>query len=251
MYTNARRLSKKTDNLFKHFENRKSFTINEIYGFFSQTQPNIKKATVNWRIYNLVQKGLLRRIGRGIYSLGKENCFSPILDRKQKNIFVLIKKQFPLITFCCWHTALLKEFFQHVPMYDFLLVEVEREAIDSVFLSIKETNKDTFKEPSRDVIENYVFNGKDAIIVKSLISEAPLQDIDNIIVPTIEKILVDLYADREIFFFLQGNEMLSIFKSALGKYTVNTDRLLRYAKRRNKREELQKILAQINGKNRE
>jgi hypothetical protein len=48
---------------------------------------------------------------------------------------------------------------------------------------------------------------------------------------------------------LQGHELLNIFESALGKYTVNTDRLLRYAKRRNKKEELQKILNQINGKN--
>lgn len=43
--------------------------------------------------------------------------------------------------------------------------------------------------------------------------------------------------------------MLNIFESALGKYTVNRDRLLRYAKRRNKKEELQRILNQINGNN--
>jgi len=136
-------------------------------------------------------------------------------------------------------------------VYDFLLVEAERETIDAVFHFIKETHKNTFKEPSRDIMENFVFDGKDAVIVKSLISEAPLQDADAVNVPTIEKILVDLVADAEIFFFLQGHEILNIFESALGKYTVNTDRLLRYAKRRNKKEELQKILLQINGKKQE
>ena len=248
MHNESGRLRKTTDTLFKYFENRKSFTTNDVYGFFSQTQPTIKRATVNWRIYNLIQQGLLKRIGRGIYSLGKENCFSPILDKKQKNIFTRVKKQFPLITFCCWHTSVLKEFFQHVSMYDFLLVEVERETIDSVFHFIKETNNNTFKEPSRDMMENFVLESKDAIIIKSLTSEAPLQKVDNITVPAIEKILVDLYTDSEIFFFLQGSEMLNIFTNALEKYTVNTDRLLRYAKRRNKGEELKKILAQINGK---
>jgi len=248
LHNESGRLRKTTDTLFKYFENRKSFTTNDVYGFFSQTQPTIKRATVNWRIYNLIQQGLLKRIGRGIYSLGKENCFSPILDKKQKNIFTRVKKQFPLITFCCWHTSVLKEFFQHVSMYDFLLVEVERETIDSVFHFIKETNNNTFKEPSRDMMENFVLESKDAIIIKSLTSEAPLQKVDNITVPAIEKILVDLYTDSEIFFFLQGSEMLNIFTNALEKYTVNTDRLLRYAKRRNKSEELKKILAQINGK---
>ena len=241
-------ITKNTEIIFQFFENRKSFTTNDVYGFFSQAEPNIKRATVNWRIYELVRQGFFKRIGRGTYVLGKEIGFSPTLSKKHKIIFSRIKKQFPLIVFCCWHTSALKEFFQHVTGNDFLLVEVEREAMDAVFHFIKETNKNTFKEPSRDAMENYVFDGKDTIIVKSLISEAPVQKVDNITVPAIEKILVDLYADSEIFFFLQGSEMLNIFENALGKYTVNTDRLLRYAKRRNKREELNKILTQINGK---
>jgi len=243
------RLKKDTDRLSQYFEGRESFTTNDMYGFFSQTQPDIKKATVNWRVWELVRQGFLKRIGRGMYALGQGNCFLPLLTKKQKIISSRIKKQFPLITFCCWHTSALKEFFQHFAVYDFLLIETERETIDAVFHFIKETNKNTFKEPSRDMMENFVFDGKDAVIVKSLISEAPLQDVDAVTVPTIEKILVDLVADSETFFFLQGHEILNVFESAMGKYTVNTDRLLRYAKRRNKKEELQKILMQISGKN--
>ncbi|MFZ2397637.1 MAG: type IV toxin-antitoxin system AbiEi family antitoxin domain-containing protein [Smithella sp.] len=210
----------------------------------------MKRATVNWRIYNLVQQGLLKRIGRGIYSLGKGICFLPVLDKKQKSIFSQIKKKFPLITLCCWHTSSLKEFFQHVSMYDFLLVEVEREVIDSVFHFVKEINQEkyTFKEPLHEMMGMFVLESKGSIIVKSLTSEAPLQDVDHITVPAIEKILVDLYADSDIFSFLQGSEMLNIFESALGKYTVNTNRLLRYAKRRNKEKDIRNILAQISGK---
>lgn len=242
------RLEKDTETLSQNFEHRESFTTNDVYDFFSKTQPDIKRATATWRIYHLVRQGFLKRIGRGIYALGKGNCFSPILTKKQKDISSRIKKQFPLVTFCCWHTSALKEFFQHLALYDFLLVEAERETSDAVFHFIKETNKNTFKEPPRDIMENFVLDRDDAVIVKSLISEAPLQSADTVTVPTIEKILVDLVADSGIFFFLQGHEILNIFESALGKYTVNTDRLLRYAKRRNKKEELQQILLQISGK---
>ena len=243
------RLKKDKDTLSQYFKDRESFTTNDVLDFFAQMHPDIKRTTVNWRIYELVRQGLLKRIGRGMYVLGTANCFLPVLTKKQQNISARLKKQFPLITFCCWHTSALKEFFQHLAVYDFLLVEAEREAIDAVFHFVKETHKNTFKEPSREIIENFVLDGKDAVIVKSLVSEAPLQEADASTLPTIEKILVDLVADSEIFFFLQGHELLNIFESALGKYTVNTDRLLRYAKRRNKKEELQKILTQINGKN--
>lgn len=243
------RLKKDKDTLSQYFKERDSFTTSDVLDFFAQTHPDIKRTTVNWRIYELVRQGLLKRIGRGMYALGTANCFLPVLTKKQQNISARLKKQFPLITFCCWHTSALKEFFQHLAVYDFLLVEAEREAIDAVFHFVKETHKNTFKEPSREIIENFVLDGKDAVIVKSLVSEAPLQDADASTLPTIEKILVDLVADSEIFFFLQGYELLNIFESALGKYTVNTDRLLRYAKRRNKKEELQKIFTQISGKN--
>ena len=237
-----------TATLFQHFENRESFTTNDVFGFFSQAEPDIKRATVNWRIHELVRQDFFKRIGRGAYALGKGTGFLPALSKKHKTMFSRIKKQFPLIVFCCWHTSALKEFFQHVAGNDFLLLEVEREAVDAVFHFVKETSKNTFKEPSRDAMENYVFDGKDTVIVKSLISEAPLQNVDTITVPTIEKVLVDLVADSEVFFFLQGQEILNIFENATDKYTVNRDRLLRYAKRRNKKEEIERILAQINGK---
>jgi len=54
------------------------------------------------------------------------------------------------------------------------------------------------------MMENFVFDGKDAVIVKSLISEAPLQDVDAVTVPTIEKILVDLVADSVNLLFFAG-----------------------------------------------
>jgi hypothetical protein len=242
-------IKKNTETILHYFENRNSFNTKDVYDFFSQTQPDINRATVNWRIFELVRQGFFKRIGRGTYALGKEIDFTPVLSKKHKTLFSRIKKRFPFIIFCCWHTSVLKEFFQHVTATDFLLLEVEREAIDAVFHFVRETNRNTFKEPSRPAMEDYIFASKDAVIIKPLISEAPLQTVDAVTVPTIEKILVDLVADSEIFFFLQGNEMVNIFKNVPEKYTVNLDRLQRYAKRRNKREELQKILAQINGKN--
>ena len=243
------RIKRDKDTLSQHFQDRESFTTNDVSDFFAKTDPDIKRATVNWRIYELVRQGSLKRIGRGMYAPGKADCFLPVLTKKQQIISSRLKKHFPLITFCCWYTSALKEFFQHLAVYDFLLIEAEREAVDAVFHFVKEIHQNAFKEPSRDIMENFVLAGRDAVIVKSLVSEAPLQEADATPRPTLEKILVDLVADSEIFFFLQGHELLNIFESALGKYTVNTDRLLRYAKRRNKKEELQKILNQISGKN--
>ncbi|MBP7764202.1 MAG: hypothetical protein KA113_03325 [Syntrophaceae bacterium] len=243
------RAKKDNDALSQYFKDQQSFTTSDVLDYFAQKDPDIKRTTANWRIYELVRQGILKRVGRGMFALGQADCFLPHLTKKQQSISGRIKKQFPLITFCCWHTSALKEFFQHVAADDFLLVETEREAVDTVFHFVKETEPNSFQEPSREIMENFVLGSRDAIVVKPLVSEAPLQEADTLTLPTLEKILVDLVSDAETFFFLQGHEMINIFANALGKYTVNTDRLLRYAKRRNKKEVLQRILNQISGNN--
>ena len=242
-------MAKKTNNIkfIQYFKRQESFTLNDVYHFFRNTQPDIKSGTVNWRIYHLVQQGVLQRIGRGIYMLGKERNFVLAPDKKQKRIAFLLKKQFPLANYCCWRLSILKEFYQHIATIDFIIVEVEKDTMDAVFHFLKESQKNIFKEPSKEIIEDFVSDINIAIIVKPMISESPLLQIDGISIPSLEKILVDLYTEKELFYFLQGNELLNIFKNAVGKYTVNSNKLLRYAKRRGKEEELQKILKQING----
>jgi len=62
-------------------------------------------------------------------------------------------------------------------------------------------------------------------------------------VPALKKILVDLYADIDLFSFIQGNELFHITKNAIEKYSINYGKLLRYATRRAKKEE---IISSIN-----
>ncbi len=127
---------------------------------------------------------------------------------------------------------------------DFLMVEVEKEALDAVFYFLKGVQKNTFKEPSREIMEDIMTRASTAIIVRPMISESPLIQIGNTQLPSLEKILVDLYTEKKLFYFIQGSELRNIFKRAVEKYTVNFSKLLRYAKRRGKEKELQKILEQ-------
>ena len=80
------RLKKDKDTLSQHFQDRESFTTNDVLDFFAQADPDIKRATVNWRIYELVRQGSLKRIGRGIFALGQADRFLPLLTKKQEKI---------------------------------------------------------------------------------------------------------------------------------------------------------------------
>ncbi len=231
----------------QHFKGHESFTTSDIYAFFSDQQPYVKRATVNWRIYDLVHRGVLKRIGRGVYTIGREMNFIPVQNTFQKEISVHIKQEFPLVNFCLWHSNMLKEFYHHMMTHDFTVIETERDSMDAIYHSLKDSYKNTFREPSLQVMEDFVFESKETIIVKNLISESPLQTVDSVPVPTIEKILVDVIADSDIFFFLQGMEMVYVFKNVIESYTVNMDRLKRYARRRNREHEVREVINQAKG----
>ena len=81
--------------------------------------------------------------------------------------------------------------------------------------------------------------------VKNLVSEAPLQKVSNVLMPTLEKLLVDILRDTD-FFYLQGSESERIIENAFNLYTVNQSRLFRYAGRRKVKEELSSILENLN-----
>lgn len=142
----------KNEEFIQYFKGQDSFTAKDIYLFFCKKTSDIKKITVRWRIYHLIQQGILQRIGRGIYAMGKEKSFVPAPDKKQKSISLLLKKQFPLAVYCSWRLSILKEFYQHIAVIDFLIIEVERDALDAVFYFLKESQKNVFKEPSKEII---------------------------------------------------------------------------------------------------
>jgi len=68
-----------------------------------------------------------------------------------------------------------------------------------------------------------------------LITDAPLQDVEQVKVPCIEKILVDLIVDTELYATYQGRDLDSIIENAFQYNTIKKDTLLRYANRRRKK----------------
>lgn len=210
-----------------------------------QLEPGIKTTTINWRIYVLVQTGVLNRIGRGRFAIGKNRIYTPEISSKIKSLHSKLKKEFPYLRMCIWNTSSLNEFMIHQPGRFYILIEVDKEAAQSVFFYLKELKLSVFIEPTKDLFEKYLPDEKETFIVKSLVSEAPLQTINRIDSPTIEKILVDIFCDDIIFAAQQGSEMRTIFQEALAKYTVNMNRMMRYAGRRSKKESFYKYLDSI------
>lgn len=234
-----------TDSIKHHFKSKAVFETKDIVGFYKQFEKNVKPTTINWRVYTLVQEGVLQRIGRGKFKLGEGRKYIPEISSLTKSIYKKLKAEFPYAKFCLWNTSVLNEFMQHQPNRFFLLVETDKETTNSVFYFLREIQKSVFIEPNNDILEKYIVNDKEVVVIKSLISEAPTQNINEIETATIEKMLVDIFCDNVIFSAQQGAEKRTIFKEAFTKYTINQSKMLRYANRRRKKEELKQFVITI------
>jgi DNA-binding Lrp family transcriptional regulator len=229
----------------RDFKSKAVFEIQDIAAFYEQFDRDIKPTTINWRVHTLVQSGVLQRIGRGRFTLGENKNYIPEISSSTKSIFKKLKTEFPFAMICVWNTLVLNEFMLHQPNRFFILVETDKETINSIFYFLRDLKKSVFIGPTNDILEKYIVNKKEAFIVKSLVSEAPTQNINGVETVTIEKMLVDIFCDDVIFSAQQGAEMRRIFKEAFSKYTINQSKMLRYADRRRKKEELNQFVKTI------
>lgn len=232
--------------LKEEFSDQQKISIQDLINFYKQFEEQIKRSTVDWRIYKLNQEGILHRISRGIYSLSpkekKVKEYIPEINRSLKNISSILQKKFPYIDICLWSTKWLNEFMLHQPGRFHTVLEVEKDAMESVFYELSAQRKDVFLDPSKEIMNNYVINSKDPIIITRLITEAPTNKVKNVVTTTLEKMLVDIYSEPELYATYQGAEMKRIYQTSFEKYQIIESKMLRYASRRTKKGEIQKLI---------
>lgn len=185
------------------------------------------------QIDRLLKSGQLIRLKRGVdkLSVDARKDFSVSCSEEIKKINNQIKSQFPFINYCIWSGTELMPYMHHIPNLNLLFVDVEREVTESVFnLLNSNSNQRVFLMPTPTEHDRYI-NTNEAIIIRPLISESPLQIVEGVNTPAIEKILVDIVGDAE-FSFLQGFEINYVYTAIFESYHVNKNKLFRYATRR-------------------
>jgi hypothetical protein len=216
------------------FKGQSLITKDEIHRYYLKWEPRLKDSTLRWRIYKLKEDKLLLPVKRGVYSLNKKPIFKPIISKKLQRLESLYSADFsPSLTCIIWSTEWVHQFMVQQPGTHQIIIETEKSSIDSLFYHVQENSKNTYLNPSKDVIRDYVLRQKEAIIIKPIISRSPTQSVNSEIeIASLEKILIDLFCDQDLFLSYQGSELENIFANAWKMYSINLSALMNYAKRR-------------------
>ena len=205
---------------------------------------DVSEASAHVLLKRLVEQGVLAKAGYGLYSFPKKGkqpfVYKP--SEEEQSIAEQIRKKFPFATFCIWKPSVLVPYMRHIPALGMMFVDVERVAMESVFNFLQGNAPSTsiLLNPTTQECERYITTEK-LLIVRLLVNEAPNTTVNDIPVPTLEKILVDASGDKELN-FAQGSELYTKFENAFSMHNVNRSRLLRYAARRHRKDNILKII---------
>jgi len=205
----------------------------------------IERAKLSWHLGKLCRNGKLRRVGRGVYTLQSANTFLVKANTKVRSLYRSLSKQYPFADFCIYSANVIMPLLHDMMPNNTLYVETNRDITQSVFdMLLPKYNGRIFLAPTKEIATTYIDFSKENIIVKPLVTEAPLTLDGKVPVPTLEKLLVDTRVDAD-FYYLHGYENLEMLRTAINHYDVNQTRLLRYADRRNAKDSIQKDLETI------
>jgi hypothetical protein len=206
--------------------------------------PDFNKNTLQKLLTRLIEQQQITRVGKDLYVVVNKNNVKPIYEYKQTNNLLLeitrfLLAEFPLADFLVWETRQLNEFVNHQIAHNTIVVETENMLMDSFFNKLQEKYSAIIFEPSIEEYQRYSNNN--SIIIERLSSRYP----KNKKQPhglSLEKITVDLLANRLIKAFINEDDYTSIIENIFTKYQINETKLFSYARTRQVERKLHNLI---------
>ncbi len=234
----------RSDEIPDYFGKDKVFTSSDLKSFYEEAgDKSLNQNTLLSRIYNLKKKGVISSVERGRFVVGGRPDLQAFHDDSLNEIRELAAGQFPHIKIVVWSTnALTKLTGRDSHSHLMTLIETDRDACEALFDELRQFRTDLFLNPDALIIDRYVSMHKQPLVIKPLISEAPLEKIKAGPIPSLEKLIVDLLSDPKYFEPWQGQVLRDLIKKIFTRNIINRSALRRYASRRGRLADLEHIL---------
>lgn len=232
----------KLDDIIKSLKTKPYFTKADIEKCYVDSNIDISNDALNVKIHRWKKKGIIHNVAKGKYVINSKSVIVPQADEIIREIYNLFISKYDNVDYCIWSTNWLTNYMHHIPFNYFYVIETEKDIYESVFYLLKDSGVNVYNNPDTEQIEKYVLPEKNSVIIRKLVSRSPYQKVDGIRFASIEKVLVDIFCDQDIFYLYSGREQDWIFENILNAYNVNFSTMLTYAGRRKREKELRAYL---------
>ncbi|NQV19529.1 MAG: hypothetical protein HQ534_13445 [Armatimonadetes bacterium] len=215
-------------NLINEYKNsgKKYFSLKKLKENLFSQEPVFNPETLKKNLSRFKKEGYIHSAGRGWYSFLPdvfELDTAPI-----RNTINLLKREFPLLDFNIWSTEQLLPYFHHIPTRFFTFIYAERDYLQTIYERLVEKGKKVYLDPKIKEIEKIFNVERDIFIIRPSITLEPIENNHS----TIEKILVDIYIEKDNLQFLDKWEYERIFENIVGYNSIQIDLITYYIRRR-------------------
>jgi len=200
------------------------------------------KTAIRMSISRYEKAGLVFRVGRGAYGFFPKPSYVPKLSDKSIVVIKKIRENFPYLDFSVTDTLFLSDFMNLQPFTSILLIETLASAINPIISFLQKSEIAAYMVKDYSNIEQYIKSDV-IILLRPTMSVNPKPIMEKgLWFSCLEKILVDLVCDDNIFSQYQDNELENIFRNVTDMYAINYSKLLKYAKARNRKADCADLL---------
>lgn len=218
-----------------------SYNRDDLFHIFNKEKKSLSESTFRWMLYNLQKEQLLFRTDYDTYTTVEPQSlpvYRPVYTDKAKSVIRDIGQKYPSLSFVVFESVLLNEFLNHQIAQNTIYIQVEKDVSSYIFDSLQQERPGSilYKPNAKDFERYWTPN---CTVILDLISQSPLSaEYPHEI--TIEKMLVDILADKSIAATFSPAELPYIFEDVMESYQADKRRMNRYASRRAKTKEIKK-----------
>jgi hypothetical protein len=185
----------------------------------------VMRSTLSVYLNQAVKQCLIHDAGRGWYSRLSE----PVkLDLHPcAKLVRLIAKKFPLLDFHCWSTAQVNPWMHHLIGKGVAFVNVDAEALEVVWETLKEAGYDAHLNPTGKAREQFAVR-ENTVIVRRRVQGAPEEEHFS----RIETVLVDLFLESERLNLMDREEFRQMARKVMSSGRIRISEFSAYATNR-------------------
>lgn len=227
------------DKIVGYLQRKQLVSIKDVANEF-----NISEVTAMNYLSRLTNLGFANRIGYGKYEYGKSDDSSIIITSETRKIIDLVKR-FGERNVLVWSINMLSHYSHYAIGNDLFFIETNLTYKTSIRDILLQNDYSVVMDPERRDFKNYTLNNRDTVFVIERKEKYGI-DKDEPMVPTIERIWIDLYyyiTRKDLNF--SSFELGAMIGNMIKSNALNYDRLLYYSNRRKIRDEIIIILYEL------
>lgn len=209
-------------------------TEKEITDIFRQQNPEISDTDLKWKLFHYCKENGLQSIGAQQYAK-VSSIYDYELGVVAEEISNTLREQYPEIKLVVWESRILNEWLNLLIAKNTIFIETPKDFLETLYVAITEFDENMMVLVNPKTEEYFRYQRNNLIVLRTMVDRAPISNNNHL---TIEKLFVDLLCDKLLTELFDAYTVRELIREASNYYAVNEKKMLAYARRRGRYNEI-------------